>query len=83
MGCFDTVILPCPKCGAVYEAQSKSGDCAFETYTLGAAPVDVLPGINDYAPFRCSECHTFFVADLQVVVNLRVYRHPQETDDED
>lgn len=66
MGMFDTVRVPCPKCGEVYEAQSKSGDCVLAIYdypTPGAAkpaPNDVMDGVNRHAPFTCSNCGTIF-----------------------
>lgn len=54
MGCFDEVIVPCPKCGATHEFQSKGGDCSFNTYTLKDAPKDVMSDVNRHAPVLCT-----------------------------
>lgn len=68
MGCFDTVLVPCPECGKLYPAQSKGGDCICLTYSLEDAPDDVLSNVNRHAPFTC-DCGTVFkvVSDLPVV----------------
>lgn len=68
MGMFDTVRVPCPKCGVLYDAQSKSGECILGYYDfplLGAenpAPANVMDDINRHAPFICIECGTTFKA---------------------
>lgn len=60
MGCFDTVRVPCPKCGARQEAQSKGGACSLSTFELENAPADVLSDVNRHAPFTCDDCGTLF-----------------------
>lgn len=60
MGCFDTVMVPCPKCGARSEFQSKGGDCILRTFDLENAPTDVLSDVNRHAPGRCDQCGTLF-----------------------
>jgi hypothetical protein len=45
MGMFDTVFVPCPKCGEKTGFQSKAGLCQLANYTLGDAPADVLADI--------------------------------------
>jgi phage FluMu protein Com len=61
---YDTITVQCPKCGEPSEFQSKSGDCMLETYMLDDAPDDVLLGVNDYAPNRCSKCNTLFSVEI-------------------
>lgn len=61
MGCFDTVWVPCPKCGKKYPAQSKSGECNLEDYQLAECPTDVLANVNRHAPFECECGCTFHV----------------------
>jgi endogenous inhibitor of DNA gyrase (YacG/DUF329 family) len=68
MGVYDTVLVPCPKCGELYNAQSKSGDCVLAVYTLEEAPADVLENVNRHAPFQCDKCFTIFQVELQCVV---------------
>jgi hypothetical protein len=60
MGCYDTVLLPCPECGKIYDAQSKSGDCLLRVYNFNDAPDDVMSNVNRHAPFVCFECGTVF-----------------------
>lgn len=66
MGCFDTVMVPCPICGAHSEFQSKGGDCLLRTYNLEDAPADVLSDVNRHAPNQCEKCGIWF----QVVVDV-------------
>ncbi len=53
MGCFDTVMVPCPKCGKMAEFQSKGGDCAMRVYGLNDAPADVLQDVNRHGAHVC------------------------------
>ena len=79
MGVYDTVLVPCPKCGQLCEAQSKSGDCLCRTYTLDEAPSNVLENVNRHAPFECHKCGTYFYVDLRVYVKAVAvidYSHP-------
>jgi len=54
MGMFDSVWVPCPKCGAGVEFQTKSGDCAMRSYELDEAPIAVLGGIRECE--TCGKC---------------------------
>lgn len=60
MGLYDTVIVPCPRCGDEYEAQSKGGECFMGIYRLHSAPPDVLSDVNRHAPFECESCGEVF-----------------------
>ena len=64
MGMFDSVRVPCPKCGAVWFAQSKGGDCILRTYDLADAPVDVLSDVNRH-PMTCEECGEGFRVEVK------------------
>jgi predicted RNA-binding Zn-ribbon protein involved in translation (DUF1610 family) len=60
MGCYDTVLVPCPQCGEAYEAQSKGGECLLGLYTPDTAPPEVIHDLNRHAPFTCDACgHEF------------------------
>lgn len=79
MGCYDNVLVHCPKCGKESWEQSKGGDCILNGYTLENCPDDVLSDVNRHAPFECSieartgngelipelcgGCGTFFAVD--------------------
>jgi len=66
MGMFDSVMVPCPKCGEVSEFQSKGGDCILREYTLETAPADVLSDVNRHAPNTCGKCGTIFAVKVSV-----------------
>ena len=62
MGLYDSVMVPCPRCGKEHEFQSKSGDCILEVYTLENCPGDVLLNVNRHAP-KCA-CGVSFRIDI-------------------
>lgn len=70
MGMYDTVLVPCPKCGEESEFQSKGGDCLLFGYRLEDCPQDVLRDINRHSPNECEKCGTSFAIELQEVVKL-------------
>lgn len=67
MGVYDSINIPCPKCGERQEAQSKSGDCILAIYEIENAPADVLADVNRHAPFTCATCGTVFEIKLTVL----------------
>ena len=64
MGCFDSVMVPCPTCGERSEFQSKSGDCLLHVYNLEDCPPDVLGDVNRHAPNTCEKCGTVFAVQV-------------------
>jgi uncharacterized Zn finger protein len=60
MGCYDTVLVPCPKCGKVDFFQTKGGECLLREFKLEDAPQDVLSDVNRHAPYTCADCGTVF-----------------------
>lgn len=60
MGCYDTVMVPCPKCGRKEAFQSKGGDCLLRDFDLDEAPADVLSDVNRHGPATCECCGTLF-----------------------
>ena len=66
MGCFETIEVPCPKCGEIEYAQSKSGPCVMACFKLSNVPVDVLQGINRHAPFACAKCGALFHVEFSI-----------------
>lgn len=69
MGCFDSIIIPCPKCREPYEAQSKSGECLLYSYSLANCPADVMYDVNRHAPFEC-KCGAIFSVKFTVEEQL-------------
>ena len=43
MGCYETFLAKCPKCGRDWECQSKIGECRLTTVRIG----DIAPGFPD------------------------------------
>ncbi len=70
MGMFDTVLVPCPKCGEVSEFQSKGGDCRLSEYTLDNCPQDVLSDVNRHSPNTCDKCGSKYMVGLKEVTIL-------------
>jgi hypothetical protein len=60
MGLYDTVIVPCPKCGKQNDRQSKAGKCTMSEYTIDDAPLNVLMDI-DGETIRCDCGHIYSV----------------------
>lgn len=67
MGVYDEIRVPCPECGLIYHAQSKSGACEMRVYDLVDAPADVLHDVNRHAPFICPRCgEAFYVKHIVI-----------------
>ena len=60
MGMFDTIMVPCPKCGERSEFQTKSGHCVLDCWNLEDAPEEPMWNVNRHAPVECEECGTMF-----------------------
>ena len=69
MGMFDSVMVPCPKCGELSEFQSKGGDCNLSIFTLSDAPASVLSDVNRHAPNVCAKCGTRFAVKVVVTAS--------------
>lgn len=70
MGMFDSVWVPCPRCGKRHEAQSKGGECELMQYELSNAPIEVLLDVNRHAPFTC-DCGEKFQVRVQTTVTAQ------------
>lgn len=66
MGCYDTVLVPCPKCGTKAEFQSKGGDCLLRTFELADCPADVMDDVNRHSPHKCEQCGTTFSVTFEI-----------------
>ena len=69
MGMFDKVEVPCPKCGAIYMAQSKGGPCCLRVYRLYEAPAEVLADVTDESMW-CTMCDAKFHVVLQCITSV-------------
>ena len=63
MGCFDTVSIPCPRCGHHTQEQSKVGECTMQSYSLREAPPLLLADIAQ-RNIQCSYCKADFLLEL-------------------
>ena len=66
MGMFDSIMVPCPKCGKRSEFQSKSGECYLNVYLLETCPPDALADVNRHAPNTCDQCGTLYEVELTI-----------------
>ena len=73
---YDSIDIPCPDCGTVFEAQSKSGSCVTAEYTIYGVPQDVAEDINRHAPFTC-KCGCSFRINETQMYDLFVYKSNQ------
>lgn len=60
MGLYNSIMVPCPKCGRREEFQSKSGSTECGEYMLENTPLDVLEDVNRHGPRCCRDCGTCF-----------------------
>ena len=77
MGCFDTVKVPCPRCGSIAYFQSKGGDCVLAEYDLDDCPADVMSDVNRHAPYSCDNCGALFSVKARWTTEV-VSHHPDE-----
>ena len=78
MGCYATVLVPCPKCGTEADFQSKGGECLLAVFKLADAHEDVLSDVNRHAPHTCDKCGTKFSAGIVKKAVRGSYAEPPE-----
>lgn len=66
MGMFDTIRVPCPKCGEKADFQTKGGECILGYYEMDEAPADAMSDVNRHSPHKCEKCNTWFEVALDV-----------------
>ncbi len=67
MGCFDSVNVPCPRCGHVNVLQNKAGPCLLNTYSLWNAPLDILADLADTREL-CEKCEGAYTFHVQLII---------------
>ena len=65
MGVYDSVLVPCPKCGEKAEFQSKGGLCILAIYEMGEVPYGVMDDVNRHSPHECEKCKTKFLVGIR------------------
>ena len=65
MGAYNTILVPCPKCGDEVEFQTKSGSCDYQSYKLNLAPIEDVTGIKGEIE-ECPNCRSRVTVDIQV-----------------
>jgi len=63
---FDSVNVPCPKCGDHQEVQSSGGAGMGENFDMESCPDNILIGTNNHTPLICDRCGTEFEIKLTV-----------------
>ncbi len=60
MGMFDSVFVPCPKCGEMLEFQSKEGKCYSKRYSHSSVPAgiarDLIGCDSNNRPYNLAYC---------------------------
>lgn len=56
MGCFDTVWVPCPRCGKKTGYQTKAGACALDHFDFADVPGHVWADIADTPNGKATIC---------------------------
>ena len=77
MGCYDTVMVPCPHCGTRAGFQSKGGHCLLKSYNLEDAPPDVLSDVNRHSPVICERCGSQFALAIKVFATPVIVPAPE------
>lgn len=81
MGMYDTVIIPCPKCGAPVGIQSKTGECLLGQFNVDTAPEAVLSGLDHDYLDQCDKCQAYLkcvVEPQRPIVYLKQVAPPQK-----
>lgn len=47
MGCYDTVVIRCPKCGEPHYEQTKEGACLLREFPQESVPIDIAVAFNE------------------------------------
>lgn len=68
MGMYDTILVPCPKCGEKGYFQTKGGECTMEDYEFERAPADAMSDVNRHGPHECVKCGTWFEVAFKIEV---------------
>lgn len=67
MGCFDSVVGRCPKCGTELEWQSKASECLLRTFSIDSVPVSIAEDISGETNV-CHNCQEV----LKIIPNNRI-----------
>lgn len=69
MGLYKTVLITCPECHDVTEAQSKAGPEGSDIYEIEDAPLDILIDLQ-HQVIKCHTCQHYM--KIQLVREVRV-----------
>jgi len=81
MGMFDTVIVPCPKCGKQLEFQSKAGPCMLKRYNYKSVPPEIANSIDgDSETCSCGQFVALEYAGAPIRVCMSIVFDSEEYD---
>jgi hypothetical protein len=80
MGCYDTIMVPCPTCQTREAFQTKSGECLLGEYNLEDAPEEVLGDVNRHSPYVCRVCGAVFHVKLEIHATPTLWKTPTDLD---
>ena len=70
MGCYNEIVIPCPKCGHINYFQSKGGDCSLSIYSIQDAPIEDIAYLVDDSSLFCDNCLALIKIKPTVKVEL-------------
>jgi len=82
MGCFDTVIIECPKCHKEFEEQSKADKCNLRHYRLHNVPMTIAGELAESGA-TCPHCETRLDIILMGRPHLQVVAHHDDNGEYD
>lgn len=69
MGCFDTLVVTCPRCPNKIKFQSKAGLCSLDTYDINDCPPVILDDLNgEYQ--KCNYCGHYVTIRVQTIAKV-------------
>lgn len=68
MGCFDEVIVDCPRCNDGFASfQSKAGECRMKAYSIQSVPPAIAADIGEEVQ-SCEHCGAQIRLSFQIIV---------------
>jgi len=83
MGCFDSLLVKCKKCGEELEFQSKADECWQREFTLSTCPPKIIVDLDGEIQ-ECGNCGTQIklVLATRPTIRAEIYVDAEDEDDE-
>jgi hypothetical protein len=83
MGCFDSLLVRCKKCGEELEFQSKADACCQREFTLSTCPPKIITDLDGEIQ-ECDNCGAKIrlVLAMRPTIRAEIYVDAEDEDDE-